>query len=76
MAKGIELGIVGQLPCVMGNNLLNEEKFKAKELYDSLITKNTKFATKVEQQSSKNPLNTLNYEIQNPEIYRRYILVK
>lgn len=76
MAKGIELGIVNQLPCIMGNNFPNGEKFKEKELYDSLITKNTKFANKVEHQSSKNPLCTINYEIQNPEIYKKYIFNK
>jgi hypothetical protein len=37
------------------------------------MLRNQKFASRAEQECAKHPLNTLEYEVQNPEIYSRYV---
>ena len=73
MAKGIELGLIGELPCIKSNNIPSPEKLKEKQLYAS-IQRNQQFSSRVEQESAKHPLNMLEYDVHNPDIYNKFVL--
>ena len=68
MAKGIELGIVNQLPVISNRTVSWSDDAKVNTLKE-LTCRGKTFTSRFEQIAVKHPLNTLNYKLSNPELY-------
>ena len=67
IAKGIELGLVEELPCITARNTPVTEK------YDKLISLKQGFVTRNEKEAKNNPLNTINYENESEGIFSKNV---
>jgi hypothetical protein len=69
MAKGLELGIVRQLPVVINRTTPNDSPTRSNPL-QTVTSSSTSYLTKAEKAAMRNPLNTLEYNRHSPELFK------
>ncbi len=75
LTKGVELGLVHELPVVQNLRLTFGDSVRVDSLRQ-LASRRCSFANKVEKVSVRHPLNTLEYDFPTPEVYSGYVLAQ